>query len=675
MDFRTGEVDAAAMTFGLSLDAAALGHFFKVEPPIAARLASAISGTATTIILTSNTLTNTTIYLEREAIRLGGTATPSGGNYSYSCTRGVLGTQAQAHDSGVNDDTAVYSALPLSTLAGRIVEFFRVPTSGDYDDESARWMGRLRAVEWAADGERGGTVTLRVDSALQSLKGTKIYRNPWRGRVADVRQNQDTDHAFWVLVIEAQGTVEPASASNSTVLIDDYAAFRLESVALPTSPTEIGRAPIGLMEPLAGAVFPLDAPEIGAEIREIFTSDALAPSGVRLSNEAGILALQLLLTTENGGNHATYDLGHRQIAGSVPASLVDISAFLDWNERVKAFPFDAFHVGHDSADPLDLFDTLQRRILQPFAASLIQGANGKISVASLADAVPYGTANTLLQSALVRGVLPKVQTPLFDTVDRVAVLYNDRPVVGPDRITAVDVRKSQRAPFGEHDTLELDLRAVTTRPLAAEIAQRFVQRFHLPIPVLSLSAVRSAEDLWIGQAVAVTLEHVPNAGARGVTAGVFLVVGRQEDLTPEAHALALDLLFVGQAASTSYIAPSARVSAVSGSGPSYTLTVEANAYTDPDYGPLGLDAAGFTSGDVAQLCDEFGAVRDASVNIGTVSGSSIPITNCAVTPAVGDVLRVAAYTGAATAQKTTWAFIADASDTLGSDPAKEYTTA
>lgn len=674
VDFRRGEVDASAMSFSLRLSVEVLATFFKAEPLIVARLATNITASATTIILTSNALTNTTIYLEREAIRLGGTATPSGGDYSYSCARGVLGTQAAAHSSGTTDDTAVYDEMPASTLAGRIVEFFRVPESGDYDDESPRWMGRLRSVAWAADEEGGSVVTLSVDSALMSLKGTKIYREPWRGRIADVRHNQDADQAFWVLVVEAQGTVAPASAENSVLLFDDYAAFRLESVELPTDPATLGRIPIGLLEPLAGSVFPTDAPDIGTEAREIFTSSPTAPSATRLSNEAGKLALQLLLTTPSGGNDATYDLGLRQIAGSVPASLVDVDAFLEWNESVKGFPFDAFHIGHDSPDPVDLFELLQARILQPLGASLAQGESGKISVVFLADTAPYGYANTLSQGSLVLGTLPALDLPLYDSVDRVEVVFNDRPIVGPDRLTATDLRKRQRAPFGEHDTLELDLRAVTSRALATEIAQRVVQRYHLPMPVLSVSGLRTA-DFWIGDTVAVTLDHVPDGGARGMTDAACLVVGRQETLDETGHAIALDLLYVGQGLRGAYIAPSAVVSAVTGSGPSYTLTVEANAYTDATYGPLGLDALGFASGDIVQLCDQYGAVRDASVTVGTVSGSSIPITGCSVTPAVGDVLRVAAYTGATTTQQEAWAFIADASDVLGSDPAKEYTTA
>lgn len=681
VNFRSLDVTGAGLTAQIKLSSRILSHFFGVVPPRVARLSATLTSSATTIDLDSSSLASTTLFLEREAIRTASGAPTSlgGGLYRYTCTRGVLGTQALAHAAGELDDTEVFAAHPPHALSGRVVSLLRVPVAGGYSGESTRWMGRLRRIQCEA-GEEGVYAAIEADSILQALKGTQIYRNPWRGSVVynpGTPQAPENGAPFSYLILRpAPTTPSPVNSTAPLIMIEGVGAFRgSDAVEL----YEAGELPRGVFagefqRALEGPAFS-SAPPDGAEVREVFSSFVDVPTTGKLSQEPGKLALQLLLTTPQGGNHATYDLALAPLAGGVPASLVDVDSFLDWNESVQHVRLDAFHLGVESGEAVDLFEVIQKKILGPLGASLAQGSAGTLTVVRLTDAIPYGNGNTLDTSGIARESFPILYRAIEDTLDRVRVMYAHRPIIGPDVIEARDVRRYQRQPNGEHDTLDLHLHT-SSSSAAQDAAHRLIQHFHAPVDTIRLSTLRHTGDYWLGDVVVLTLAHIPSLGARGIASSACLVVGRSEDLSADGHTVTLELLNVGAKYDrTGYIAPAGVVASYTGSGPAYNLTLSANTYTSASDGPLSADAQGFAVGDVCQLCDQYGAVRDAAVTVSSVSGNSVGITGCSVAPAAGDVLRVAAYGSAVATQQTTWAFLADSADELGSgDAGKQYQT-
>jgi hypothetical protein len=105
-----------------------------------------------------------------------------------------------------------------------------------------------------------------------------------------------------------------------------------------------------------------------------------------------------------------------------------------------------------------------------------------------------------------------------------------------------------------------------------------------------------------------------------------------------------------------------------------TITVSANAYTSADNPYLATDAAGFFAGDVVQIVDQYGTVITATATVASVGTNTITLSASPGTaPAAGDVVRPAAWSAAASAQRERWAFIADASDEVGGSPSNAYT--
>jgi len=676
IDPRGGDPTLSALTFQLRTTSDVLTYFWQGEPAPIANLTASLSRTDTSVSLTATGLANgTQVYIGREVCKLGAES-PSG---TYAILRGQLSTRAEPHD--VDGDLEVFSAMWPGALAGRLVDLIKIPLDATaYTDEVLVWRGVLRDVEFA-----GGVTTLRSDDLMSMVKGTKIYRNPWQipggSKAWDLSRYGSPAAGSGV-----SGTRRALVLAGDQYLVD--AAWRRETgaavgwlVQLDDWATAFG----GGIDPPNGFDDCLDLDK-----REVFTTVRTAPSNVDspgdndlpLSQEPGKLILQLLLSSPDGGNDATYDTGIEQIGGEVRADIVDKDAILAWNDTVRHLvTLDNWYLGLDGADPVELYDEVQR-ILYLCGATLGQSSSGKITVLPLADAATLGLSSAISQSQVLSVEDLTVRRGLYDAIGRIAVKYNRRPGREADLLNATDVIKSARLPRGQSDTFEVDATAITSRAAVRNLAVNYLQRYHAPIIEITLRCLTTA-DYWPGDLVTLTHDQIPAAGAKGISGGLCLVVGRRESFDDTSHELLLDLWYVGQSIErTGFVAPSARIAAggVSSTGAgAYDLTMEANAYTT-DRSPLTADAEGFEStwsgaSAAARLCDQYGAVRDASVTVTGVSGNVVSISGCGVTPVAGDVLRLDTYADCTTESQEQWAFVSDADNLLdGTDAAKEYTS-
>jgi len=697
-DFRTGTAGAGTQSFELRGHSTLWEKVFRYSHPVVAKLiTTAISKTTASVTLDTAGLTGT-IYLEREAILLGAESPTK----TYACTRGVLGTTATAHGVDNDDDTECFSTMHV--LAGRFVEYIAIDmgTSSAYGSETQLWAGVVRKVVAPSP----DTIRIEADSALSLVRGAKLMREQYRGTVTNFQRSQLGQVVFNEIRIEPDldkpNATRPDAGytdnrrniigtKDGAVIVDhvllDAALKTARCVVRDSTVAGFGRSP---------------APEWkgGDDAWEILSSATGSPPNsaspaantLPLASNPAVLLLQLLLSTDNGGspgdNHATYDTGIANLAGGIPAALVDVAQIEAWGVRFfgssakNTGHLDSFHLGVDGK-PEDLAESVSR-ILRAYGAMLVQGRGGQLAVASFADALPWGGTNAISEGQILYPPPISQDSRIEDAVDRLEMTYAAWPGREPDVLNVEDAINRRRQPPGWSSSLTFDLGAMTSLERARRIAEQFVIRFHDPIPLIQLETLRTA-DYWPGDVVTVSHQYLFGPSAtRGVTGAVMLVVDRTEALNADGHSIAYGLLYVGALiGSTSYIAPSAVVASWS----SPVLTLESNVYTLPTvrHGPFRLDvpndSAAFNPwevGDNVQLCDQYGTVRVAKVGVDAVGASTLTLATAdlgATVPAATDIVRVSKYGNSAARQRALWVYVADATDLLDGDAPKDYVTA
>ena len=664
VDFRRGEPTMGSLTFELRRTTDVLTQFWAGVPARVAKLNGAVTASATSIILDTASLTGV-IYLGREAIKLG-TESPS---KTYAVTRGQLQTSAHKHD----DNVQAWAALHPTSLVGRLVEVIRVPLdSAGEPTEEVRWTGILRRLYAAGT----TSVTLEADNLLAKLKATHIYRDPWRWRWGS---QEDRELSLGRSFRAGYGSVE--TTERALVIIDDKYAEVVSYKSDSTGAYAVGHASRRRFDgsPPVPNDFDFNS---NFEVREFFSTHPQAPANnatpaantLPLQSDPGKLILQLLLSTENAGvigtNHATYDTGIDELAASMPSATIDVTAFERWGANQT--PLIQFHLGHESAEPVDLYELIQG-ILRARGATLTQTDGGLLSVVTWSDAIIYGSANTISQAQVVSvgdGIVQDRR--LEDVLERVQIEYDDRVGIGPDSLEGKDVVNERLVPRGAHDTMTLSARGLEDRDEATILLQSFISRYHEPIIEWQLECLSTA-DFWPGDVIQLTHDKLWAGSAQGVTSVTCLVAGRREALDEQGHSIRYRLWYVGEVfGAIGYIAPSAEVASWS-SGAS-AITIEANVFTSSSDAVLATDAAGFAVDDVCQLTDQFGTVRDAGFIITNIAGNVLTVSGMGVTPAGEDIIRVAKYDAVVSQQQADWAFVAEADGTLDSDTAKDWTT-
>lgn len=663
VDFVGGAVQSGSLAFDLAATPVVLQELYQSADAPVANLLSTITLTTTTVILDVAGLDGQVIHAGREAILLGS----GGGTGLYTgCTRGHLGTTPQAVAILEGADPRVFARPSARSLQGRVVRWYFAPAGLDpFTDLELVWSGALYGVSQPTVGQ----VRLQVDDALQRLASAYLFRDPWvltsgtpGGRPARRPAAGYSGAQDLVLYLEGEGVFVAGWRQDADGRYD-------------LAPSSLGAARVEF----AGQPIPEDFPYPGT-FREIVSTHADQPASsaspstntLPLSQDAGELLLQLLTTTPAGGNHppsgTDYDLGIANLSGATPYDLVDYDQILAWSQQFATWPVDNLHLGVDGPQPV--LSTAQN-LLRPFGASLAVGADGRLRVAQLRDTVDYGAGVVeITQEDVLPGSIT-TDRRLQDTLERVSVAYAHVPGADPSieeaRVFDQDA-SNPLVPIGQGARVEFDAPFLDRGPAQASGA-RLAARFAQPPLSIHLAVHR---EIAVGVGDVVLIEHtlIPGtSGARGVTAAQCLVVGRQERVEQDGHAIELDLLYVGAAyTNQGYYAPAARI--VSWDAGTSTATVQANAFASASAGPHSTDAAAFPKGAPVKICDQYYTDRETGLTVDlTPSGNTITLSAPSVTPVAGDLILLDAWTGSYAGQ---YAAIADDAGELDGDAANAY---
>jgi hypothetical protein len=638
------------------------------------------------------------IALERECLVLDSHS----GSGVYVCQRGQFGTIAVAHAIGETDDTAIFESEHWHIPADREVTLFRTQTNRDQTNEEVITRGVVRGVSAPP-----GRIRLDCSGPLELLQLRQLCSRMLQGNVAlkspvsltlnsDLEGNTEPNYAL------AAAFNDAISANNHRALfmIDDKHAVLNDWVELTTlhQPKIIVFRAAGVPEAanqsrqFAGSPPLLDLEAVaGKRWNEFFslhpTAPALTTGGAKLgaatvngnaiTGSLFVCLLQCLLTTPDGSNHATYDLGsatspriYDNLGFGVNASLVDVRGIEDLAiELADVGQMPLLHLGLDGKafDGLDFFQSA----LKVLGCVLTQGSEGKLSVVRFRDTARLSTP--AIPQADVIG-MPVQRKRVEDTFDSLTVEYADIPGVGTVKDTFDDVIKKRRLISGRHRSSTLNARGIEDRDLfRGPIIARHVQRYHYPIPELTFTTLRS-QSHWPGDVVTLTHDKVYGASSRGITAGVLLITGRSEDIKD--GTINYRSLQVGVAyAKTGLIAPAAQVQSFDGGTDTitfnnsvYTSVVGAGDDLTSDTGdttwPVGAEVMILT----AAL-----AVRDAGpFEVTASSGSTVTLDSTPTGIVANDVLVPAKWDDADATQKAKWSWIADGSLGLGAAPDIAY---
>ena len=661
-----GEVRMGAARYGLARTALTLDALWNQRAPITLGSGGPYSASATTLAFTTGdhaSLQGQVVYWQREVIKVGTLASTVSGVSTYiNCVRGALGSQAQAQMSGPSPDPEVYDGLS-ETLRGRIVQLRFLPSdAASYADEETLRTGIL----WELRADHSGRFEIECRPLWSLVQGARIGRDLWR-----------------LPTSASSSLIEPAagySGDRRLLTLRDGQYLTVESYAQR-----------GARYALDGAVFdavegsparPAGDDSRGTEevVEAISTlaqqpSNSASPSAntLPLSQRPGTLALQLLTSTPNGGaagSNGPFDTGIDQIAGQVPYGLIDVTGVAARFAQYAPVRVDNFIITEEVALE-DLLVQLARLGGLCWAQS-----GGKLTVVPLRDIERYGYEATISQAQVLSVGIPH-DRQLGATVDEASATYYARPGRDPWTVTGRGAFRRRRSPPASSARAEFDLGFVSDEQVAREVVTATIQRYHRPPATISLRCLRTV-TAQVGDVVRLTHPQVMSAGALGVSGRRYFVFGRSEvydgPSAPGAgggagHEVRLDLADVGglYAGQVAYVAPAGVVS--SWDAGTKKITLQAVAYADGD---LATDAAGFAAGDAVQLCDQYGTVRDGGLEVDGVTGNVVTLAaSPSVTPAAGDVLRHAPWSGQSASQRALWASVAPPGG-LDGDTANDY---
>lgn len=672
VDFVTGTSAQTSGRFTLRQTTTLRAALWDTSPITVASATAAVGSTSTSIQTDATGLAGSVVHWDREAILLG---THAGSGVYTGCTRGHLGTQATRHGDGTPPDLELYGR-PWS-LKGRIVKLIHIPRgAADYADEVVLWTGVVQEI--TARGLVGFTLDAR--DALGLLSEAKLGQGAARwtaqsptSRTRPIAGYGSASSTARCLVVEqGSGCVGVVSYAVGTALQGPGYALQIFGTL-----SRVGSFPLPPQDQYARGVW---REVISTHSAQPATSASPGDDDLPLSQEPARLLLQLLTTTPNAntpGANGDYDTGISYLAGGIPAQLVDAAQILAWGRARSWARVDNLWIGLDG--PEILADVVAK-ILRPLGAALVLGAGGRLVVAQLADAVPFASTSALYAASVIT-IGASQSRGLPTSIDSVEITHSLVPGQGTSTTRTLDARQARRLPPGARSTLTLDATAYSSPDLARASAIGLLFRYRLQPPIIELECLPTV-DLWPGDVTALTLDGIlGDGGEAGVEGESALVLGRAAVTEGPDPARAgsgrasvrLTLALVGLIhKNLGKIAPSAVVTAWNAG--TKTITVQANAYASTTNPNLTRDSAGFSAGDVVQITDQYGTVITATATVASTGTNTITLTAAPGTaPASGNVVRVASYASAVAAQRSRWAFVADASDEVDGDPDNAYT--
>lgn len=639
-----------------------------------------LSASATDIKLDSSAtgLAGTIVLLERECIKL--TTHDGSGQYS-ACVRGVYSTRATAHSAdGADRDVSVFQAIGSGILLGRRITLQSIAdvAGAVLANEVVLWSGIITEVSAPSP----DIISISADSTLSAIRRRKICQSlftcPPPGRAWDVTTGR--------------GAPLAASGSMSISIDGGKGAMSGMDYVVITSGSQHGlvRVPwwaVANQNKWIDQPLPWEDAEKAKAVTEFFHCNAAmtaSTSALPLSGNILTLTLQILTTTDTGDNYdsggaVNYDTGAGPNIGLfVPYFMVDVAGIEEVRDSLGILAFrNKIYLGIEGK-PVSALDFLQKSLLGPLGCVLTCLSNGQITVVQLLD-IDDGTATNLARSDMISPPYPAQSRQIASPIDKVEVAFDYEVGKGSRTDLFINGRRRNRHPFSDRSTLSLDLSSVSgTRQangaggegLARFMAIRLAVRYAKSIPSTDLRTTRD-KAIEIGDVVTVSHDKLYGAadGIRGLSEATHLCVGRRLNL--ETGTMALRLLYVGAVYfKESLIAPAAVVVSYNASNRKFTIG-------DGQFNTGQKDTVGITSGSKILIttrvhasrliADTVLVVEGIGVNLIQIdSASNTLLTTQSITPVAGDLLKLAKYDNASTADAAEFVFGAGTDGTLGS---------
>lgn len=687
---RTGESVTSTLRFALIPDATTRPLFLRSGWRKAANLTTALSSSDTTIYLDDGgAAENRHIWLGSECIQL---RTHNGGG-EYDCYRGRLGTLATAHGVGLGDEVEVFFAEHGHNLPGRLCELTVVDgdtTSPLADAETILWRGVVRKAE-----KPGDLIVFEAASLLDLVREGRVLRSMWRGvgvnYVADEFGEQNTfrllrraDNRFLqVRTPHFAGASTVISDGERIVAVPAIVADRVSdaavwdaALALPLART---RPPEGLGDiDEVWEVLPIGA-TTGGSVTAGAADDAHPENDLPLSDDPYTLLLQLLTTTDDGGN-GSYDVGPARGLGlGLRHDLIDTATFLQLSTLFGGVLRQRDLVLGLSGEPESLWD-LQRALLGPAFQCLGTAADGKITV------IQYKDSNIVYEgTAFDDDDVPlDADAPSLDPIrvrpaSSVEVRYGGGTGQGERTLPVQAPGVRSRWPVGYTDEIRLDLRGETDDVRAFRLGLAVAARATWTVAAVDVDAMPDL-SLWPGDYARVTLADIPAADGEGSMASEgCMVVERAYTLDPWSARYTFLRTSTVRDNRLAGIHLAARVSSYSAP----TATIAANAFVQTSH-PAGWDqdsdawAAALALSGVGTIAVD---ILDSDLSLrGTATvtaagANTLTLSSPSVSPVANDVIVPTDYDAAEGVDEELFSFfvyMADADGTLGTDNDRAY---
>lgn len=442
---------------------------------------------------------------------------------------------------------------------------------------------------------------------------------------------------------------------------------------------------------------------IGAPVREIFHSqkikDELSLTDTESLKASDVILTMLLSQTGDGSNDATYDKLPEGWGAGIPAAKIDITGIenICAHPSVAGIDFSPFAI----VEPTDCKDWLEEHILRPCHLFFMETDEGKISVRRLyskneAEFLETATALTEDDDLLE---IPKFK-PGQAPIGQISINVNWHPgmdeflgkvniVLGNGRQHYLSTARKfeidcktvydSRVGIGRGQWISGDLGDLpdVLGPYIEVIFKNFAL---VPCPVVSFPvSYAQLVNVQLGQVITLTSPQTPDMknSDRGFNAEYFQVVEAHPN--PEQSSVDLVCWMIGiHDANTRPLAPAAKIKAYD-AGPPVKFTLELSYFADGVKYTYDVDAF--------EVLDDVMLVDAGYDGLGGVAPEHAPIVaknsgpganDCWITFAVappnppgapdiaaGAYVVTSHYDDCVAAQKAKWAYLGDATPTLG----------
>jgi hypothetical protein len=617
----TGEFSLSAFVFELhNLDTVALTFLYQQTRPVGT-LNTALTDTATTVVISDTTLENELIFIGDETILLG--LHGSGGSYT-GCVRGHHGSQAAPHNAA----TAFFTRAP--SWRGRGVELV---SHSDAGAAIVRWRGLVESISTSDDGTR---VRIACRELWASLMGTKTNRGADAivGHGVVVYPASASDPERWRQVggsfqmestARKQSLISSESAPYAFVQVGDalmvsgetgYRTWRVFFQPIDDSGEKLlATAADNASVPVTQPVYELFCVHKGFDTR--LAAIGLDPASATRGYDYPYHPLTIAAVLLFGGTSTTYDYGSFDTATTRWAAnfralfaygiLGDIATLI---EDTRGIEVDFFLLGWDGAEE-DVLSVVSTRLLRPYGFFLGVTDNGQLTIAR------FGLVDVAAYDAAVGNELDVLTSPLqigYDSaqgsaIDVIEARVGERPwKAGRNVRLNASGGDSDRSRLGDNRKWTVDystldpgnIDTAITRIIAlSQMGVFAMPRLTIRVDDAALTgrnldhgALVTLADLPINEAYLVDADGNRISTFAGRADFVGMVIGRKFLVAPRTYEITL--LFTNYRTGLErYRCPSMIVDDKAGAVVSSALT--------SDFGSLGPDAQEFNVGDEVQF--------------------------------------------------------------------------